>query len=171
MKKQVKFLVLSRREVETDWVQNKIDEPHILISIFDDDGKPNLPDNKYRKDTLYLMFHDIDVRHIDTLNSREDRNEYVLFNEDFARNILNFVEKHIKDIDLIVVHCHAGVCRSVACASALSKILNNEDDKIFKSGVPNILVYTTLLNKFWLSEYQKLYPKMNTISFDNIDMF
>jgi len=173
--KKINFKVLSRKEAEADWVQEKITEPHILISIYGTTGGDStpaeIPDNENRVELLKVCFDDLSDRHREILDNREEKNNYIFFSEDHARNILNFVEKNIDKVDLIVVHCFAGVCRSVACAAALSKILNNEDDRIFKSGVPNMLVYSTILEKFWLSDYGTLWPKINELNFENIDHY
>ncbi len=167
------FLVLSREQAESEHVQNTINLPHIMISINGTTGtdstSANIPDNINRKDLLQIRFDDIDVRHTETI--KNEGLELIFFSEDHARNILNFVEKNVENINLIVVHCFAGVCRSVAVASALSKIINNEDDKIFRSGVPNMLVYKTILEKFWLSDYNRIYPRLNEYNFENIEHY
>jgi len=50
-----------------------------------------------------------------------------------------------------------------------SKILNNEDDKIFKSGCPNMLVYRTMLDKFFLSpNFHLLWPNIYKIRESNL---
>lgn len=150
MEKKIKFKVLSRAMAEAEWVQKSITEPHILISINGTTGTDStsaiIPANQYRKELLHIQFDDID-------NSKPELTQGMIpFTEDHARNILNFVEKNINDIDLIVVHCFAGVCRSVAVAASLSKIINNEDDVLFKSGVPNMLVYREMLDKYFLED-------------------
>ena len=78
-----------------------------------------------------------------------------------ALEIINFVEKFCNTVSLCVIQCQAGLSRSVAVASALSKIVNNEDDLIFRKGIPNMFVYTTLLDTFfsnpaWQSEYSRI---------------
>jgi len=168
---KTKFLVLSRAEIEDPKLHEVIKVPHILISIFDDEGEPILPNNSFRKETLFLKFHDIDLRHEQFLNNRteEENKRFILFDETISTNILEFVENNVKDIELIVVHCHAGICRSVATASALSKILNNEDDKIFKSGIPNMRVYSTILENYFLTEnFHLKYSKIFSIRKTNL---
>jgi predicted protein tyrosine phosphatase len=173
--KKINFLVLSREQAESIVVQRAINQPHILISINGTTGldstSAKIPTNGNRLDLLHLRFDDIDSRQMEILKENKEEKSLILFTEEHARNILNFVEKNLKDIDLIVVHCFAGICRSVAVASALSKIINNEDDRIFKSGVPNMLVYKTVLERFWLSDYGNIYPTMNNYSFENTDHY
>ena len=177
MTKKLNFLVLSRAQAEDAYVQSTIKQKHILISIYGttgSDGAPaTIPDNENRVDMLQICFDDIDNMDMDR-NSFDKINQkynFNLFSEDHARNILNFVEKNINDIDLIVVHCWAGISRSCATACALSKILNNEDDRLFKAGVPNMKVYGSILAKFFLSCYNELWPKMTEINFSNTDYF
>lgn len=175
--KQIKFLVLSRAQAEDKHVQGTINQKHILISINGTTGSDStpalIPDNENRVDMLQICFDDIDNRDMqrDSFDKINKKYDFNLFSESHARNILNFVEKNIENIELIVVHCFAGVSRSVACASALSKILNNNDDKIFKSGCPNMKVYTTILEKFFLSCYNELWPKITEINFNNTEYF
>jgi predicted protein tyrosine phosphatase len=84
----------------------------------------------------------------------------IYFDEDMAKNLLNFVREYLINIDLIVCQCHAGISRSSATAAALSKILNNDDMWVFENErftytstwsvnerwVPNNLIYRTILN-------------------------
>ena len=66
--------------------------------------------------------------------------------------VLDFVNK--EEPDLIITHCKAGVCRSAAVNAALSKIILERDDIFFKEGVPNMLVYTTILNAWFVDLIQ-----------------
>jgi len=72
-----------------------------------------------------------------------------LFGRKDAIHILEFVEKYIDDIKLIIVNCEAGVSRSAGVAGALSKILNGWDDAYFKHSLPNMLVYRTILVEYF----------------------
>ena len=168
---KTKFLVTSRAEIEDPKLHEVIDVPHILISIFDDEGEPNLPSNLLRKETLFLKFHDIDLRHEQFLNNRteEENKRFILFNKEMSNSTLDFVESSIEDIELIAINCHAGVCRSCATAASLSKILNNEDDKIFKSGIPNMRVYSTILENYFLTEnFHLKWPNIYSVRDTNL---
>ena len=70
-----------------------------------------------------------------------------------AKEIFDFVEKHANSISLIIVQCQAGINRSVAIGSALSKILNYSDDAIYTHGIPNMFVYTIMLDYFFGNKY------------------
>lgn len=64
-----------------------------------------------------------------------------------AHQILDFFEEVKNDIQLLLVHCVAGRCRSPAVAAALAKIHTGDDNKYFKAFTPNMLVYRTILNE------------------------
>lgn len=144
---KIKFVVMSRREIEDKDYYGTITRPHVVISIADEnEGPANIALNDSCMNILRFQFYDID--------DIKYKDKYTLFDEKMAEDILDFANDMVLEnfVDTFVVHCHAGVCRSVAVAAALSKILNNEDDKIFKSGCPNMLVYRTLLEKYFLTD-------------------
>ena len=53
--------------------------------------------------------------------------ELILFTKEQARDILNFVEKYKDSIDILAIHCQAGISRSVGVHVALEKIYNTKD--------------------------------------------
>jgi predicted protein tyrosine phosphatase len=128
------FKVLSRERVG----KYNVDKKHIVISFRDPDKeKADLPKTDLRIDTLYLCFDDA------------DKGEYKLFNKDAAKDIWAFVNKHIAEIDMIIVNCEAGISRSSGCAAGLSKVLNNSDEEFFGHPMlcPNMLIYKMILNE------------------------
>ena len=125
----------------------KTDEKHIVISIQD----PNydfvtLPENKNRINWIGLHFYDLD----------KDTGQFpyskFIFNSTQAKIILDFVERNKNKVDLICVNCVAGISRSMGIGGALGKILNNDDTYFFKHGLPNMLVYRTILNTYYEKE-------------------
>ena len=157
--------VLSRREME----EFKSDENHIVISISD----PNSEKVKIISkpiDILSLQFHDVDKRLIKTENCDlcegtgylpiykningghcyrcTDKIDVKLFTDEEAEWILAFVNDYIEKIELIVVHCEAGISRSAGVAGALSLIYNGSDEYYFKHYIPNMLVYRFILNAY-----------------------
>lgn len=64
-----------------------------------------------------------------------------------ARDVVQLIKKHLSEINLIVVHCQAGISRSSGCAAALSRLINGEDQFFFDCYRPNRLVYRTVLNE------------------------
>ncbi len=79
-----------------------------------------------------------------------DKYKIVLFNEDLAQKILNFVFDNIDQIKAIVCQCDAGISRSAGIAKALDNILNNNAETEFDSYpyMPNQLVFLTIINQF-----------------------
>lgn len=148
----MKIITLSEKQIKTSTIYNAIKEKHIVISITSAANQElMLPNNINRVSQLFLKFDD--VQDIDS--------RVIYFDQSMADDILTFVEKHLTSISLIVVQCQAGLSRSVAIGAALSKILNYADDAIFTKGLPNMFVYTTLLdyffgNRYWKNEFPKI---------------
>lgn len=151
----MKFITLSEKEIKTPAVYNSIKEPHIVISISGvNDHETLIPNNVTRKGELHLKFDDVE----------DITDEYIYFDRGCAGEIFDFVERYCTQISLVVVQCKAGLSRSVAVASALSKIINGVDDSVFTNGIPNMFVYITMLDTFFASPtWQAEYPKMSTV--------
>jgi len=159
----MRIKVLSRQEFE-DFTS---EEKYIAISITDPNSESVESQNKH-KAMLSLQFHDIDHR----LRKQEDcklcdntgisklfpdingghcyactnKMDIILFDAKMAEQILDFVGCFKDKVDMIVVHCEAGISRSAGCASALSLILNKTDQYYFDHYLPNMLVYRIILN-------------------------
>jgi len=165
----MKIKVLSRESFE----KFISDEPYIVISITDPNSEKVKPSKTYL-DILSLQFHDI----AKSLVNRKDckdcngtgiRQEYIninnghcyactdqfevkLFTEKQAKDILEFVQTYEWEVDLIVVHCEAGISRSAGVAGALSLIYNKTDQYYFDHYLPNMLVYRKILNVYMRDE-------------------
>jgi len=136
----LKFLVLSRQEIELYKPPNK---KHIVISIADPEAKTyaKIPNSNFRLGVLQLRFPDFD---------REwegYKYNYLVFNQQFAKEILAFVNYWKYTTQLIICQCEAGISRSAGVAGALAKILNGDDNYFFKHYLPNKLVYNTILKE------------------------
>ncbi len=163
----MKIQVMSRREIE----EFKSDEKHIVISISD----PNSEKVKIISkpiDILSLQFHDVDkpliprdkctvckgTGYLPEYKNINDGHCYrcttmldiKLFSHYYAQNIFDFVEIYKKDVNLIIVHCEAGISRSAGVAGALSLIYNGSDEYYFKKYLPNMFVYRKILNMYHL---------------------
>jgi rhodanese-related sulfurtransferase len=148
----MEFTVLSRAQVQNNSLYGLIKDKHLIISINEDPLQlARIPDSVHCQGRiLRMVFDDIDIESNGTM-----------FTEENALTILNYVDEYIQDVSRIVVHCHAGVSRSVAVAAALSKIINGSDDTIFKSGCPNMKVYTTILETYFLEpKYTTKWPNI-----------
>lgn len=159
----MKFLTLSEKDIKNPQIYHSIKLPHIVISISGEADKETVvPNNQYREGILHLKFDD--VSDID--------GRYLYFTREQARDILEFVDKYINRVQLIIVQCHAGLSRSVAVAAALSKIINYTDDDVFTKGIPNMFVYTTLLDTFFgENDWYLRYSKINTIRTKQMGMY
>ncbi len=137
----MKFKIFSRREAETpEYIEDQISEPYIWISIaYSSDHNAKPWQGKYCKGVLHLRFDDIET----------EADGLVSFNENHAKSIIDFVNSYKDNIDLICVHCFAGISRSSGVASALSRWLNNGDDSEIMNNpkyFPNNLVRTKILS-------------------------
>ena len=154
----MQFLTMSQKDIMSMNYQSiKVD--HILISISSSSSSEFIiPAHTFRLGELKLKFDDVSE-----LDSR-----YIYFNQGLAEDILNFVNSRINTVKLIIVNCEAGLSRSVAIASALSKIINYTDDAIFTRGIPNMLVYTTMLDYFFNNYERKSWG--NILNYRNCSM-
>ena len=93
--------------------------------------------NKYCQGALTLYFDDI-IKEVPGA---------VMFSEDHARQIIDFVEAN-KSAETLLIHCYGGESRSRAVAAFVTKMLGADNSKYFETGHPNQIVYDTLL-KVW----------------------
>ena len=132
----MKIKVFSEREVK-DYIPT---EPYIHISISSSTtGLLYLPTNDFRRMIMYCHFYDLDSPYI--------IKSYKIFDEKEAKRIWYWVKQYLKDVDMIIVNCEAGISRSAGVAAALSKVLNGDDSYYFKNYSPNMLVYRKLLEE------------------------
>lgn len=157
--------ILSRWAIE-HLNEKSIDENTCIISISGSDEKiPNI--DHYNCDKLYLQFDDISTK------EEHEKFGYALFDEYLAWSILTFINQQLDKKKFpfkIIIHCHAGICRSAAVGAALSKIMFNQDDHIFRERVPNMLVYRTIL-QIWFEndDIHKILPNINRIRYQNLN--
>ncbi len=113
---------------------------HVIISITSHpDDVARLRLNEMCRGVLRLSFPDAEVPsdlHVETS----------LFSREQAMEIWTFTEKHLSQIERVIVHCDAGVSRSPAVAAALARVLNDDDTEFFGGRYrPNMRVYRFLL--------------------------
>ena len=92
-----------------------------MISITEPNDEPPFLHSNW-EDILYLKFDDIDKVE-EPLGTRK----LELFNLQQAKQIIHFVETYKDNIDILAVHCAAGISRSVGVHVALEKIYNTKD--------------------------------------------
>ena len=127
-----KLLVLPKSEATTF----QCNDPWACISIGAEPGDWPKINKVQQVDILQIAFFDTEFK----------RDDVIYFNEQHAKDILDFVEKVWDKIDLLMVHCLAGMSRSPGVAAAIAKIKYGNDDFYFKRYLPNTLVYRTILN-------------------------
>ena len=132
----MKFLILSREKAEALSNDPNL-ENCLFISITSyHEDLPQFVPNPAIKGIMRLDFDDVSEFDLHCMLTMD------------ARKILDFVFAHKDEVDLIVVHCGAGISRSAAVAAALSKILNGDDMWVFENPryCPNNHVYRSILN-------------------------
>jgi len=110
---------------------------YIIVTHFD-------KSNCFFEGVLRLSFYDSDP------NNKHNPHiapEGQLFDEKRANLVIDFVAEVKDEIDMLVVHCEAGVSRSPAIAAVLAKIHLGDDKAFFKAPfTPNMHVYRVMLD-------------------------
>lgn len=71
----------------------------------------------------------------------------VLFSEEMAEQIIDFIDAH-RQVDTLLVHCYAGQSRSLAVGAFAVKMLGADNNAYFAAGSPNLHVYNTLTDVY-----------------------
>ncbi|NQU26103.1 MAG: hypothetical protein HQ567_32860 [Candidatus Nealsonbacteria bacterium] len=125
-----------RFEVRSMWNAKvfRCSRPWAAISISSrDDDFPVL--SKYnRRGLLRLTFAD---------TAEPDRADS--FTPTLALELLEFAARVWEEVEILLIHCEAGLSRSPAVAAALSRIYYNDDGPWFELDFPNQLVYRLLI--------------------------
>jgi hypothetical protein len=115
---------------------------------------PMFGENENCKGILPLGFFDLEH----TIHDKDLNDSLILFDYDMAFALKEFIDSVKDDIDLLMVHCDAGVSRSQAVrAVVLRSYLKESDDIAFREGTPNMLVYKIFLNVMLGYDPHKLY--------------
>ena len=132
----MQFQVMSKEQA-FNYAKSKNDERSIIISINDVNDVdsfivPNNKNNIYK--IHYTFFNDVE-------------SGCTAISDDQANEIADFVLAYKDEIDLIIVHCGAGVSRSAGCCAAIMKALCGTDKMIFNNVYykPNMKVYHEVL--------------------------
>jgi predicted protein tyrosine phosphatase len=116
--------------------------PWALISISHLDDHPIVNENDLMLGRLNQQYHDID-----RINPKY-RKERTIFTPVMADHVLDFyLDMLDRNVEIMFIHCQAGLCRSPATAAALQKIETNDDMIWFSTKRPNLLVYRTILDR------------------------
>lgn len=139
--------------------------PYILISIFDNGFEAVKPLRGEVIDTLPLCFVDWDISRADPeMLSHPMFGKLVgdsLIQPAHAYQLVEFLRKHA-DAETIVVHCFAGISRSVSTAFAIvdtagisRSIISIASGRTPWGAPPNQMVYSTM----FAALRERLYPK------------
>ena len=116
--------------------------PHIVVSIANPSAPhPTLRDSFHRLGVLRVGFDDVEAKRKDFQGDKTPMTAA------HAREIRVFVEAHLEEAELIVVHCDAGMCRSPAIAAALWRWLEGTRGPFFDAFRPNPHVYRTMTDE------------------------
>lgn len=110
-----------------------IDKNILIVSIVGEKESPLEFNSEKVIDVFRMFFEDIE-RPID---------KYKAPSRDDFKGLKEFLDKNIGSVEEIIVHCHAGVSRSAACASAIARYVGVNDSFIWSSDnyMPNRLVF------------------------------
>lgn len=140
---KIKFVVSSRRLAK----EKTFDQPWAAIQVATYDDWPNL--NKVKNvGILRLTFSDANGKSDRDVPMVASDDDIVLFNEKQANCILDFFENVQNKIEVLLVHCEAGVSRSPAIAAALSKLYYGDDTRFFANYTPNSFVYNSIIKAY-----------------------
>jgi protein-tyrosine phosphatase len=130
--------IMSREQAKKFCFQ-KHDEKSLIISIYDPDKEPPnlfMTVQNNVKSILYCSFFD----------EEKDKNDCITFKQ--AQTIADAVKSFSDYVELIVVHCEAGISRSAGVAGAIMKFINGDDAEAFSNGrIPNMTCYRRVLEK------------------------
>ena len=137
------FLVLSRKNA-IEFSGKEHQTPYIIISITDVNSENVVfKESSQLKGIVRLKFNDTDSEGVPAITSKD------------AKQIIDFVEEWKNHVELIVVHCEAGISRSSGVCAALMLWLNGDDTPVFDNAFykPNMRCYRTILNEALKSDY------------------
>lgn len=120
----------------------ELNDTYAVISIQDSHTQGfgvEFTESQFCKGVLTLLFDDI-VKEVDGA---------VLFDDDMADQIIEFIELHRKNVDTLLIHCYAGQSRSRAVGAFAVEILGGDNGRYFEEGTPNMYIYD-VLNAAWI---------------------
>ncbi len=138
----MEFIVCSREQAKK--LSYKLCDPTLIVSITDPDKSPNqFANNSCIRAVCRVSFDDI--------LAYEEGNGLIAMRPSDAKKIRECVDRYMKEVRCILVHCEAGVSRSAGIMAAIQKYIIGSDNVIFDSPQyrPNIHCYRTMMNEFF----------------------
>lgn len=131
----MEFLISNRKIIERGLM---VRAPYILISIHDPGNSPvRLQRSDLRRGVLRLAFDDAE-QHTEDGSSRP-------MSRRRARRLWAFVQRHLREVQAVVVQCEQGRRRSPAVAAALCHALGGDALRFFQIYEPNVHVFRQVL--------------------------
>lgn len=159
----MKLLILSLDQAITFKPMKDI-RTSIIRILEPDSEQKSLEFEQDFEDILELKFHDI----LGKLEGRLLPNNIRLFDDNHAHKTIEFFKKN-KEVDMLVIHCFAGVSRSPAIALSFTWFLENSilEKKIIESRkyVPNPHVMSKMAT--FLDVYDDKLPLIEKFTFDD----
>ena len=115
----------------------ELKDTYVVISIQDTHTGGfgfEFKESEFCKAVLTLAFDDI----------TEPVEDAVLFSEEQAKEVMDFIRSHKEDADTLLVHCYGGESRSRAVGAFAVMLLGGDNSEYFETGRPNEHVYSTL---------------------------
>ncbi len=117
--------------------QGALTDTYVVISIQDSHTNGfgmQFTENQFCKGVLTLLFDDI-VKEVDGA---------VLFDDEMADKIIDFIAEKKRVADTLLVHCYAGQSRSRAVGAFAVEMLGGDNSRYFEEGTLNQYVYDVL---------------------------
>lgn len=117
--------------------QGVLTDTYIVISIQDSHTQGfgfQFTENQFCKGVLTLLFDDV----ISEVAGA------VIFDDDMADRIIDFINQYKNKVDTLLVHCYAGQSRSMAVGAFAVKMLGGDNSYYFKNGNLNQYIYDAL---------------------------
>ena len=165
----MQFKVMSRRDC-VKYSYGSHEESSVVISINDsaEMGVRQLP-NKFNniKAQLSLFFDDIQPYKgmqywkkdegsiVENFTNSDgfvyESRIYQLMTKNDAKKIIDFVNKWYNKVDVIIVHCNAGISRSSGVCAGIMKCFTGDDSQIYDNPYyhPNTLCYNLILQEYY----------------------
>jgi|LSQX01.2.fsa_nt_gb predicted protein tyrosine phosphatase len=141
-------IACSRSDIENKGFTSRISGNWVAVSIFSSGDSPaRVASNGRCMGIFPFRFDDIDTV--------AEGVPLQIFDRELAGEILDTVDEWREKADTIVVQCDAGVSRSMGLAAGICKHLGIPDDYFFAHGVPNMLVYRTVLQESFRRKYNE----------------
>jgi len=141
----MKIHVMSRINLERLLKKQTLDDKCAVISIIDPINTYSTPTHPIVLDPHHTC-HFLSLSFHDQIHQHEPQDGYILFDEETAKIVAEFITSAIKDdVQDIICQCTAGICRSAGMAAAISQFYTGESGEYFKRYVPNTLVYKLML--------------------------